>query len=673
MTAEADHVLLLYPVGHSDLNLDGRGLGRGPNFRQIVAVLNGDLLPEAADADAKALLTGADGALKTRSFPILVPIIGHIQTARPDLPIRLVFLLSDQPDPQQSDTVGFDQLVGAWLGTAAGRAAVSARVEVSDSVILRTKVWNYDDAAVAYAEQTPALEERIKQATACFLSAATGTPAMGFSAATVLGADARVTFLYKPNRERPEDPDPRPVEITKFRNLARERALALTDAALAGFDIALAHQILSDPMSGFDSSDKIIATVCRKLDVLKDWHGELYAEAARSARAGGLTAAGSPVTNLVHALQGIPVHNADWPRFWKLKLIDIAVRLQIARARGDVPGFIDRLKHFLDVSLLFGLCWCRLTREARGAVNPHPDICHAFSQATSLDCGFQEEFKQTALLAWRVRNPAGRVKQPLVMAAWLDQYLRLRFLAGNELRDYRNDHIHTTAELERATLDVFVRDQFNPGVAELPPAGGAALIFALVLDTLDALPAFAGEPTVTGILKESLYLPAAVARVPAYDLTEPERSLKKCKELTAPADPASHLLDAFRDVVAAKYAAKLAAESAALATALPPVVANLRAPIMAAATQPGPAAIPERMAALTAALDAWDLAPRPSLVESAAVVNNIQNDLAVRLRKRVFEAAAPDKPPKDVASLADQFARASTVDRRAEILVRLLR
>lgn len=76
------HALLLYPVGHSDLNLDGVRLPHDPDFRpdfrNVVRTLRREIAP--GDSPVRDLVCRADGRLKEMSFPIVVPVIAGTST-----------------------------------------------------------------------------------------------------------------------------------------------------------------------------------------------------------------------------------------------------------------------------------------------------------------------------------------------------------------------------------------------------------------------------------------------------------------------------------------------------------------------------------------------------------------------------------------------------------------
>jgi hypothetical protein len=668
--ATVDHadpfVLLIYPVGNSDLQLiddDGslKPLPRGSDFRSVVGALTGRSSPAQMPEALRAVVLNEQGELRRPAFPILTAVLRHIERERRGQLIRVIPILSDQNPPRPSDTIGVNLVFSSWLGNT---QAFGDRVALAQPQVLTDNPSNYDVMDIAFSEIAARLESQIAAASTCYISATAGTPAMTFALAATFGPDARITFLYKPQLLDTVE------RIEHFRRAPRKRALHLLDAALARFDFDAARELLAAPGSGFDSDRDDVREAQVHLDAAASWRRELYAEAARHATVGRLHRQLPVTRELTAALSALhePPARTEWPHFWRYKLIDIAARLQIARMQGDVPGFIIRLRHFLDVSLLYGLCWYQLSDDVLGEVIRVDD---ALWKSLAVDGNwygqdFREGYQRTTLLVWRARHPRLGDTHIGEMKRWIQCCMQLRDL---QLRELRNQLTHLTAVFERDHLDTFVREQFPKPRPGLPPDAGTALLMALVMRTLEALPQPAHEEVIA-LLDEWLTIPRRVAD--DHGLNEPMHSTTMRRHLAEAAYPASAWNTDFQQAVDQEYEHKIAREVGTMERTLPDrkraVADQVTAAADAAAVETLDVA---RLTALRRAIEGVDASSLRAMVEISLINASLGRERGKWLLRRSFHDAAPGLPVGKTRQLADRFANAS-VEQRVTILQELL-
>lgn len=661
-------VLLIYPVGNSDLQLlDDSGkpvfIPRGSNFRSLLGAYIGRSSVAQIPEPLRGVALNDQGELRRTAFPILESVLRHIALERRGQLIRIVFLLSDQDPPHHSDTVGVDRAFASWLGST---HAFGDQVAVARPELLTDNPASYDLMSQAFSRIARRLNDQIAAAPSCYFSATAGTPAMTFASATTFGPDARVTFLYSPQGRRGA------VErIEHFRRLPRQRTLQLMDDALARFDFEAAIEALGTAGSGFDPERDDVQETLAHLAAANAWRRGFAADAAESATRGRphhqLAVTRALTATLAMAPGTLP--RAQWSTFWRQKMVDIAARLQIARVQGDVPGFIIRLRHFLDVSLLFGLTWYGLTSDAFGKAI---QIAPADQNRLALDVnwshpGFGLEYERAALLAWRSRHARPEDHDAAAMQIWTTHFLQLRDLEGHVLRDFRNRLIHNSVALERDLLDTMVREQFPEPRPGFPPGSGAALLTSGVLQVLAALPAASGGQ-VNDLVDEWLTIPRRIAD--DHGLPDPPQCRALRDHLAEDAWPASDCAPTFLNAVAAQYERQVAATMARLAADLPAMKRKLAEQITVATAASGPTINEPRVLKLQGALELVDATTLRPLAEVSLTGVSVWSERQSWLRRRVFRDAAPALPLQDIITLADRFAASPE---RATVLTTLLR
>lgn len=546
----ASPVVLIYHLGNSEPQVAGSFFPRGGPYREKIVELLGAELDEGV-AEGRAISLRLGGQPTAVTFPMLADTLAYVLGQHDAAPVHLHFVVTNQdrtgvnPDRARQDTFEVPELVARWLEHGNLPPQFRGRVRLQPAEEIEVNPADADTIMPYFAATTaPALRDIVASAAShggghAFYSARAGTPAMRFAAITELGHEPRLTFVEKP--------DGTPVgTVQAYLALPRRRTLGLLDLALSKFDFALAHELLNGYGSGFDKENAAVQDALTRLAILRDWHAELLPDAARTAKAAdwGMKPDDSPTAWLAARLAREPARkktSAQWAEFWRTKLLDVTVRAFVAWGREDVPGFIDRLRHIRDISILYGLTrygiasefrastvqlpdtWVKLFRERYGW-NPggkHPKTTPEGPAERSVKRRLEEP-ESMMVLVWRALHPQpGDIAAPAA-EVWLNAVLLLRYLSGEgwgSLQDFRNRHIHNSARFERDLLNDYVRVYLN-GVqhAIARSVKGADLVLVLV-EQINALAPEKLSVAPMDIIGEALRLPGDLAA--AHDLPAP--------------------------------------------------------------------------------------------------------------------------------------------------------
>lgn len=549
-------VLLIYQAGTSDLLIDGEGTRRKGSapvpFRAFVQQASGilaesdrvDLYRRRGIAFPLGLRAWAEGSERVLSFPILSQVLAFIRRSSGGRHLGLVLIVTDQRSRRyrSTDTVGLVNPISLYLSLLA-KARIFPSAERLPPGIIRKEPADYDVMTEWFTSLAQSLDPMIDQAKHTYYGVTAGTSAMSFAATAAFGHDARVRFLYQPMppEAKPGRPEPRPPaarEIVSFLRLPRQRSLNLVDAALANFDFAPAARVLAEPGSGFALRDEGVADALAVLEAFDAWEREAFAEGRERLAAGSGPAAGNLAGHLaVLAADPAPGRGPKALTYLRAKSLDLYLRLVVAAIRADTAAFVDRLMTLLDVNEKVGLTLVDDAVAWRTLKNEHvvPGLLRTSRRFGWRYSERKKELREdeTICYVWRGLladdSEAGSQKR-----AWLEAFLRLRFLVEPKLREYRNAHQHDPTALERTLLDDFVREEtkHEETGGEVAAGAGASAILPFAHDLVAAIPG-GDEPRpvaapAVAVLAEALGLPSALAE--RHGLTPPDLSRGTLRE-----------------------------------------------------------------------------------------------------------------------------------------------
>jgi len=383
MVLQGEKYLLIYPFGNSDLAFNGEETFPRESYRDFRAHLEtlnslirrGEAWVRPLTPAGEAFPCGLDFTraprelrktsrkqeefiVETLCFPILVDVLhelfekvspGHYQ--RP-AEVHIQPIVTDQSPPHPQDTLlvvplvrVFTQLINQHWQAAGARLRIRAR----EPWVLKGPVSHYDCLLRPYEEFYERIRPELRTFERIYFSLTTGTPAMSFAAGSVFAVDSRITFIYKPRGAR------RLVPVEVFRDRVRRQTLDRLRTLLDRFDFRGALEVCLNEQTGFTKRE--IAPATYILEALAAWQNYDFQGAVEAVTAHPI--AGVPSLHqfreLCEWLAQADPRPGERPKFWRTKITDTLMRLEIAVYRRDLPDVLYQFYNYNDVCLAWGL------------------------------------------------------------------------------------------------------------------------------------------------------------------------------------------------------------------------------------------------------------------------------------------------------------------------------
>ena len=532
--------LLIYPLGNSDFAFNGEETFPRESFRDFrnhLATLKSLLGDPKAVVSVKPLQSGQapfpsgldfaglpsdrrrtrrgqqEFVIQTVRFPILFDLLQELGCSTRELHLQPI--ASDQRPPHSQDTVDAIPLLRVYLEKLR-RSARRMIVHLREPWILKVNVSNYDALLKPYEEFYERVQGELAEFEDVYFSLVTGTPAMSTVAGLIFGPDPRVTFLYKPRGT------PSLIYIRTFRERARRETLTQLKHLLERFEFAGALEVVSSPRNGFTSTE--VREAKAVLQALAAWQNYDFRQAAQSLEE-------LSFHERVHDHGPIPYFHAfcrqlaredpapdERARFWRAKILDTVMRMEIAVYRRDFPAMLHQFYNYNDVCLAWGL---NAHLPQLDVMDPEPDssvkaIWEEFQRrCPNVTKELRSERGKFQLLFALAENNAHRLQE--AFTRWLRTHEPLRWFQDRFVDDRRHRLVHGSVQLQEELFDRLFEESSREWDSPLTirRGDGPWLLLGLVYTSMQALPP---DPSTQGFSADLVREVAAQAWQQLVDL-----------------------------------------------------------------------------------------------------------------------------------------------------------
>jgi len=517
---EREKILLIYSFGNSDLAFNGEETfprGSYRDFRAHLEVLKpllegsqkgieplklaGEALPSGLDFTSlppnrrKTQRNQQEFIIETVRFPILFDVLQGLFTDlsqgndRSLAEMHLQPIVTDQEPPHPQDTVDIIPLLRVYiefLNDHWRQADNRLQLRLGKPWILDVVVSDYDSLLEPYGQFYEGLQSALAGSEQAYFSLTTGTPAMSFAAGSVFASDPRITFIYKPRGA------PALTHVSTFRDRVRQETLGRLRTLLERLDFRGALEVVQAERNGFAADETAMASSL--LEALDAWQNYDFQRAAGIAQT--LTSLNvsslQPFRELCECLaQDDPAFDGR-ARFWRMKIVDTLMRLEIAIYRRDLPDVLYQFYNYNDVCLAWGL----------NAHFPRLNVMGP-TEDTEIKAAW-DEFERRCPGAGLNLKPEGGKFQLLyalfemeqhrlgeAFQDWLKAHQLLRWFQDLYVDSKRHRLVHGSVQLQEELFDQIFRDaleEWGANGISVPSGQGPWLLLGLTYRSFAKLP-----------------------------------------------------------------------------------------------------------------------------------------------------------------------------------------
>ena len=513
-------VLLIYQYGsNSDIAFNGEKLfPRGQNFRDHMNILNG--LPDLKsmvitiqnqeeplqteldftnyDAEQRKVQHTQGGKsepidfiINTMQFNIIPDVLKYIidelkQVNNQNIyEIHFLPIATDQNPPHHQDTVELSPLVGIYFHFINKALENTCKTVLLNSFNVKVNVSRYDEVLNCYSDLQKRIQDIIEKYDKAYFSIGTGTPQMSASAGWILASEPRIQLIYKPwtgdTGDQTKDDD-KIIKIDVFRNRLQSDTLKRLNDLLDRFDFTGSLEVVKDPRNGFTLDEKQESK--RIFQALSAWQNYDFEEAAKTIPVSDEIT--KKFKELCECLSKENPKDEDKAEFWKTKIADTVMRLELAVYRHDLPAVLDHFYNYNEVCLNWGINLRFPDVNPSSFNKTNEDIKRLLNnyKVNKLydEQGLKNEtVKYCILFLLSENNESANNFQK-----WFSIHKILRKFKDDEVDNIRNQLIHASVQLQEKLFDdIFLKIKKD---INLPNGYGPWLLLGLTYWSFSSLP-----------------------------------------------------------------------------------------------------------------------------------------------------------------------------------------
>lgn len=516
-------ILLIYPFGNSDLAFNNETtFPRGQNFRAHLEVLESLLKKQGAQTEVgwvqqagEPFPSGLDFTdfpagrrkvqrenretsavesftIETARFPILFDTLHELsqevrwesENSSPVWKLVVQPIVTDQDPPHPQDTIGILPVLETYIARLNERARLPFQIECQAHWEIDVNPTNYDSLLPLYSELYEQMRSSFEAFERVYVSLTAGTPQMGVAAGLVLAPDPQITFVYKPWGA------PTLKKVNLFRERVRQETLERLRHLLDRFEFVGALELVQNQKTAFTFQE--LQEAEQLLQALTAWQNYDFQKAAQVLN--DLSSAGAlgAFKALCESLSREDPPPDERARFWRMKIADTVMRLEMAVYRRDLPAVLYHFYNYNDVCLAWGL---NAHFPELDVHDPEPNveiegIWNRFRErCPGAGRNLKSELGKYQLLFALAEDSRHRIGQ--AFSDWFQVHERLRWFQDRYVDSKRNRLIHGSVQLQEKLFDQVFQDRLQKWGAhhqQIEDGQGPWLLLGLTYSSLQTLP-----------------------------------------------------------------------------------------------------------------------------------------------------------------------------------------
>lgn len=513
--------LLIYPFGNSDLAFNGEETFPRESYRDFRAhletlkpllkgsqinvrplQLEGEAFPSGLDFTAlppeqrRTQRNQKEFNIETVRFPILFDVLRELlkelslEGGQRSAKLHLQPIITDQKPPHPQDTVDIIPLLEvyiAFLNEYWQQAGTQFQLQLREPWTLRVTASDYDALLEPYREFYEKVQSTFAGFERVYFSLATGTPAMSVAAGLVFAGDPHITFVYKPRGVSTL------TQVNTFRDRVQQETLSRLNTLLERFDFRGALEVIQAKKNGFTADETGTAAILLKaLDAWQNYDFQQAAEVIQGLVHFSNISSLKPFQELCDCLAQDNPAPEQRAKFWRTKITDTLMRLEIAVYRRDLPDVLYQFYNYNDVCLAWGLNahFSQLDvmepaedNEIKAVWDEFAQRCPGASRNLKSEGG---KFQLLYALFEMKKHGLGEALQN-----WFQAHQLLRWFQDLYVDSKRHRLVHGSVQLQEELFDRVFRDALKEwGATEIsvPPGQGPWLLLGLTHHSFEKLP-----------------------------------------------------------------------------------------------------------------------------------------------------------------------------------------